>query len=98
MVELVCEDGSDEGATVKIKRHSIELWGLDEEPVYFMRAILAFTGWASARDAQWEDLDDATEFLRGELLPCIDCGEQYESGLCYPTPCVQCGRSLPRRP
>lgn len=91
MIELDCDDGFHEGATIKIKRHSIELWGLDEEPIYFVRAILAFTGWASARDDHWEDLDEVTEFLVGDLLPCMHCGAPYESGLRYPISCSACG-------
>lgn len=91
MIELDCDDGFREGATIKLKRHSIELWGLDEEPVHFVRAILAFTGWASARDRQWEDVDEVTEFLVGDLLACVHCESPYESGLRYPLPCSNCG-------
>ena len=93
MIALEFDDGSEDGATVKIKRHSIELFGLDEEPLYLIRAIIAFTGWASARDAHWEDLSEATEFLVGDWLPCEVCGAPYESGMRYRVPCDACGAS-----
>lgn len=96
MIVLECEDDAYDGVTVKIRRHAIELWGLDEEPMHFVRAILAFTGWASARDEHWEDLSEATEFLVGDLLACRHCGEPYESGLRYPPSCIRCGLPVQR--
>ena len=91
MIVLDCEDDAYDGFTVKIRRHSIELWGLDEDPIYVARTIIAFTGWASARDEHREDLRRATEFLVGDTLACVHCGELYESGLSYQPSCVGCG-------
>ena len=64
--------------------------------MHFVRAILAFTGWASARDEHWEDLSEATEFLVGDVLACRHCGEPYESGLRYPPSCIRCGLPVQR--
>lgn len=93
-ITLDCDNGAFDGATITIRRHAIELLGMDEDPVYFIRAIIAFTGWASARDNRWGEWDRATEFLLGDVLTCVHCNEPYESGLRHEAPCQRCGLAV----
>lgn len=90
VIELA--DGlSSDDARIEIRRHEIVLVGNEDDPLFLVQAILAFTGWAGERPPYWYDDGDEGVYLVGEILPCASCGEPRETGFSYPGRCAACG-------